>query len=253
MARKRMLDPHIWESEDFGILSMPERVLFIGMISLADDEGRGNASPTFLNANIFRYDTIEDQQVSSWLGNIQKTMSITIYAINNKRYYQFDHWSEWQTIQKPKPSKIPAPNTNTVPVQYEYSTDTVPVQERYYLNEMNGNEKKRIEVNMNGNEMNDSDRTVPIQYTHSITTPSISDIMEYGSSKGISERVCQEFYDYNSEKGWIFKGEPMENWRTALGAWNRKVKTSSAQNYEQRKTEPGELEKRLCVDLDADI
>ena len=41
MARKRMIDPNIWDSEDFSKLSILGRLLFIGMFSNADDEGRG--------------------------------------------------------------------------------------------------------------------------------------------------------------------------------------------------------------------
>ena len=48
MARKRMIDPNIWQSEDFNSLSLMGRLLFIGMFSNADDEGRGIANPVFL-------------------------------------------------------------------------------------------------------------------------------------------------------------------------------------------------------------
>ena len=43
MARRRMIDPNFWESEDVSRLSLFARLLFIGMISNADDEGRGRA------------------------------------------------------------------------------------------------------------------------------------------------------------------------------------------------------------------
>lgn len=40
MARKRMIDPSIWINEDFGTLSNLAKLVFIGLFSLADDEGR---------------------------------------------------------------------------------------------------------------------------------------------------------------------------------------------------------------------
>ena len=44
MARKRMLSPDIWESESFSSLSDLSKIVFISIISHADDEGRGKAS-----------------------------------------------------------------------------------------------------------------------------------------------------------------------------------------------------------------
>ena len=41
MARKRMIDPAIWQSQDFSRLSMLAKLVFIGLFSYADDEGRG--------------------------------------------------------------------------------------------------------------------------------------------------------------------------------------------------------------------
>lgn len=148
MARRRMIDPNIWESEDFNSLSDMERLLFIGMFSLADDEGRGRASSNYLKVKVFPYDDRTPDDIEQGINHIAEVMSVTIYMVGERRYYQLDHWDEWQTIQKPKPSKIPSPNTDTVSVQYEYSTDTVPVHDEYCLKEKKGKEEKRIEENI---------------------------------------------------------------------------------------------------------
>lgn len=236
MARRRMIDPNIWESEDFNSLSDMERLLFIGMFSLADDEGRGRASSNYLKVKIFPYDNRNDEEIEHGIMHISDKMSVTLYMVGDKRYYQLDHWKEWQTIQKPKPSKIPSPNTDTVQVQYEYSTNTVPVQDEYSLNEMKRNEKK-----ININEMNISGVNV-----NGVTK---QEVIEYGWSNGIQEIVCKDFYDYNSSRGWMLKGEPMKNWKTALEAWNRKLKKSTSHNYDQH--DPTDIKVNM-VDLDAE-
>jgi len=56
MPRRRMIDPQIWRNEKVGNLSDAGRLLFIGIFSQADDDGRLKASPRFLMANIFPYD-----------------------------------------------------------------------------------------------------------------------------------------------------------------------------------------------------
>ena len=53
MARKRMIDPNIWESEDFSKLSVLARLVFIGIFSNADDDGRGRGKSAYLKSIIF--------------------------------------------------------------------------------------------------------------------------------------------------------------------------------------------------------
>ena len=55
MARKRMIDPSIWINEDFGTLSSLADLVFIGLFSIADDEGRCKASLASIKAVRFPY------------------------------------------------------------------------------------------------------------------------------------------------------------------------------------------------------
>lgn len=56
VARKRMISPNIWYSEDYSKLSKLARLVFIGMFSQADDYGYGRANPVFLKSLLFPYD-----------------------------------------------------------------------------------------------------------------------------------------------------------------------------------------------------
>ena len=110
MARRRMIDPNIWESEDFSKLSIIARLLFIGMFSLADDEGKGRAKAVYLKSVVFPYDDkIRIIDVETALSEIGLNMSVTFYAHNDNSYYRLDNWSVWQRVDKPQPSKIPDP------------------------------------------------------------------------------------------------------------------------------------------------
>jgi len=55
MPRRRMIDPAIWDDPDVGELGPQEFRLFIGCISLADDEGRLDADPRFLRKVFFGF------------------------------------------------------------------------------------------------------------------------------------------------------------------------------------------------------
>lgn len=114
MARKRMIDPGIWTSEDFSSLSMLARLVWVGLISNADDEGRGRANIAYLKSQLFPYDDeLSLKKIENALKEIEKLMSIRFYEVENKKYYQLTKWAKFQNINRPSPSQIPKMPENT--------------------------------------------------------------------------------------------------------------------------------------------
>ena len=110
MARKRMISPEIWESQDFSQLSDVAKIVFISLFSHADDEGRGRADPTFIKNITFPYD--ENRRVAdikSALSEIARCMSVQFYSVNGIEYYFMTSWERWQKVEKPSKSKFPPP------------------------------------------------------------------------------------------------------------------------------------------------
>ena len=135
MARKRMINPEIWDDEDIGILSPGAFKLFIACISNADDYGKLEASPRYLRGLAFRYDdNITIQKIEEYLDELDKYLrSFLRYEVNGKSYIKLKNWNRWQTIRKPQDSMIPDPVqyqcvTSAAPVQHQCSTDTLPEQ-----------------------------------------------------------------------------------------------------------------------------
>ena len=112
MARRRMIDPNFWVSEDVSKLTYVERIMLIGMFSNADDFGKGRANPVYLRSTIFPYDDISNDEMRKMLQSISKSSNIVIYSIDDCEYYKFINWEKWQTVQKPQKSKIPEPVEN---------------------------------------------------------------------------------------------------------------------------------------------
>lgn len=107
MARKRMIDPGIWLSEDFGTLSTLGKLIFIGLFSNADDEGRGKASPAYIKAVLFPYNDLRIADIEKTLLEISSKMSVIFYTFNGNKYYTLTSWHTFQKIDKPKESQIP--------------------------------------------------------------------------------------------------------------------------------------------------
>lgn len=110
MARKRMISPEIWESQNFSALSDLAKIVFISLFSHADDEGRGKAEPAFIKNTTFPYD--ENRRVADIkqaLSEIALRMSVQFYSVNGIEYYFMKSWERWQKIDKPSQSKLPPP------------------------------------------------------------------------------------------------------------------------------------------------
>ena len=109
MARRRMIDPNFFISEDVSKLDIFERFVLIGLFSNADDYGKGRAKPEFLRSIIFPYDDIPVEKIKNALIKISEVISIKFYQVNNSSYYIFLNWNKWQRVEKPQPSLIPDP------------------------------------------------------------------------------------------------------------------------------------------------
>ena len=154
MARKRMLSPEIWESESFSSLSDLGKILFIGLISLSDDEGRGKANPNYIKSMLFPYDENRRvAEVKSALKEIARCTSTQFYNVNGNDYYCLTSWEKWQKIDKPSKSKLPAPPMCGVGGELNSNTqfDECSTNVRRMFVECSSTKKNRIEVEENKN------------------------------------------------------------------------------------------------------
>lgn len=151
MARKRMVDPNIWQSEDFGKLSTLSKLVFIGLFSLADDEGRGRANAMYLKSSLFPYnENLRSIDIEKTLSEISSNMSVVFYECNGNSYYSLLSWYEFQKIDKPTTSKLPAFDENNKDIQLLFADYSPKTSRGLPPNRKEENriekEKNRIEV-----------------------------------------------------------------------------------------------------------
>lgn len=110
MARQRFIWPEIWKDPTFGKLTPEEQIMFVGLFSIADDEGRTVADPLYLRGELFTYKEFTAEQVRTLRDSVAvKMASVQLYRIGTVEYITLLKWSEYQTPKYPKPSKIPPP------------------------------------------------------------------------------------------------------------------------------------------------
>lgn len=119
MARIRTLKPEFWEDELVGELSPLARLVFIGCISHADDEGRMRGSAAFVRSQVFAYDPVTTlEQVEAALQELHAARRITLYG-GAQRYLVVVNFLRHQRIRRPQLSALPAPSriNPTAPVE----------------------------------------------------------------------------------------------------------------------------------------
>jgi hypothetical protein len=110
MARRRMLDPSLWDDEHVGVLCAEARLLFVGCFSQADDEGRLLDSPARLKKIVFGFADVTLQQIEEWLQQIDAAVTGFLrYEVEGRRYIAFLNWGRYQVISHPQASQIPPP------------------------------------------------------------------------------------------------------------------------------------------------
>jgi hypothetical protein len=109
MARIRTIKPEITQSESLGKVCRDSRLLFILMITLADDAGRLRGHPLFLARVLFPFDCTSEQQIIDWLEELENAGSITRYEVDGNSYAQLNNWLRHQRIDRPTPSRLPGP------------------------------------------------------------------------------------------------------------------------------------------------
>ena len=108
MARKRTLDPGIWTSDQFIGLTHRQRLMFIGLISNADDEGRLRGENKKIKALIFPGDHIPISQIENDLQFLTFKKLIHRWQTEGEIYIELPTWHKYQKLNFKTESHLPS-------------------------------------------------------------------------------------------------------------------------------------------------
>jgi hypothetical protein len=109
MARIRTIKPEFPQSESMGRVSRDARLCFIMLWTIADDAGRLRGNSRMLASLLYPYDDDAKKLMDKWLAELEREHCIARYAVNGDSYVSICGWLDHQKIDRPSPSKIPAP------------------------------------------------------------------------------------------------------------------------------------------------
>ena len=103
MARKRMISPDIWTDEKFLALPTDEaRLLFIGMLNFADDEGIFKNCPLTIKCQCRAASPITLGLLEDY---IRTMVGLQLLEEGNNKLLRYKKWHDHQKINHPTPSK----------------------------------------------------------------------------------------------------------------------------------------------------
>lgn len=124
MARARNIKPGFFTNEELVELPFSTRLLFIGLWTLADREGRLEDKPKRIKMHLFPADEIDVEEA---LCSLQSSGFLTRYEVDGARYIQVLAFRKHQNPHRDeKPSSIPPEGSNganTVQARCEHSAN----------------------------------------------------------------------------------------------------------------------------------
>jgi hypothetical protein len=110
MARIRSIKPEFFSSLSIADLSRDARLLFIGLWTYVDDDGRGIADPRLIKAHVFPLDDdLPAPRVAELIDELLAKGRVRRYDVTDRTFLVVVNFSEHQRINRHIPSRLPAP------------------------------------------------------------------------------------------------------------------------------------------------
>ncbi len=108
MARARNIKPGFFTNEDLVELDFATRLLFAGLWTVADREGRLQDRPKKIKIDVFPADNLD---IDAMLQALHDAKFIQRYEVNGSKFIQISSWDKHQNPHHTeKASEIPGPN-----------------------------------------------------------------------------------------------------------------------------------------------
>lgn len=115
---RRMVNSELFRNVELGDCEPIVRLLYIGMVVNADDEGRMRAHPKYLRAAVFPFDLFDDAAMVKMRDQLLQRKLILLYEVDGVEYLQHPKWDKWQILRKDrmKSSDCPSPRNQAATI-----------------------------------------------------------------------------------------------------------------------------------------
>ena len=249
----RIIKESLCESETIAALSDFEFRLWVTLIVLVDDAGRGDARPAIIKGRGFPLRSrISERDIKDALHGLAANGCVSLYKVGGKPYYWFPTWAAHQRIDRAKPKFPPPEDADEVPQEDAFCGNPPQVAASC--------RKSRAESNTIQSEYESNSNTKEKVRAARFSPPTVQEVQDFISANGFSVDA-QHFVDYYTSNGWKVGKNPMKDWQATVRSWQRResqpvsvpskpAKPNPALDYEQRTYSPNDFGDGFFIDLE---
>lgn len=211
----RIIKESLCDSEKIAALSDFEFRLWVGLITQADDAGRGDARPAIIKGRVFPFrERLSIKDIDAALQELAAKGCVSLYTVDGRPYFLFPGWVKHQRIRDCKP-KFPEPPENTVLQQSAASCGNLPqvAATRRKLPQSAALIQSESESESNPNPIEKNAHAVRF------SPPTVDAVAEYVREKGYHVNA-DRFVAFYQQKGWMVGKNPMKDWKAAVRTWH---------------------------------
>ncbi|MGN1367346.1 MAG: hypothetical protein ACI4WX_00620 [Aristaeellaceae bacterium] len=232
----RIIKESICESETIAKLSDFEFRLWVGLITQADDAGRGDARPAIIKGRVFPLrERVTVSDIEKSLHGLAAKGCISLYEVGGKSYFWFPTWDKHQRVREVKP-KYPSPE------EAEKKTHDADICGRLRRVAADCGELRQTaaDCGLNPN-TNPNPNPNPERERARFSPPDILAVRKYWDENKLNGNP-EQFCAYYTSNGWMVGKNRMKDWHAAARSWSMRdadksahaVKAVEAQQYTQR-------------------
>lgn len=234
----RIIKESTFTSDKIAQLSDFEFRLWVGLITQADDAGRGDARPAIIKGRIF---ALRERTALKDIDNALRALAaygcVILYTVDGRPYYEFPNWTAHQRVRNALP-KYPGidekdPENDSSPQLAATRRGSPQLAATRGLNPIQSN------TNPNPIQSKDSTRFAP---------PTLEDVKEYCRERNNSVDP-ERFVDFYASKGWKIGKDSMKDWKAAVRNWERSEKQRSGISYPASPAKTAEEDDRAAREL----
>ena len=207
----RMMKDSLFTSEKISLLSDFEFRVWVSLILLVDDVGRGDARPAIIKGHAFPLrERVTNRDIDAALHGLADKGCVSLYTVDGKPYFYFPTWGNHQRIRDVKP-KYPAPEDGEIVVRGNLPQPAANCGE--LLLEEETKKKKETETKKKS-------KRAPAQFT----PPTFEEVRDYIAERGnkIDVKGFWDFYATPNERNetWLdSNGKPVQSWKQKVITW----------------------------------
>lgn len=208
----RIIKESLCDSERIASLTDFEFRLWVGLITQADDAGRGDARPAYIKGHVFPFrERVTAKDIESALHALAAKGCVALYTVGGKPYFLFPSWARHQRIRECKPKFPGMENADACDGSQDSAASCGELPQDAASCGLNPNPNPN--TNPNPNPELDARAT-------RFTPPSVEEVAAYCQERQNSVDASR-FVDFYSSKGWMVGKSKMKDWKAAVRNWER--------------------------------